>query len=199
MGDEAFMLGSMQGSVECMARHPRTIFATAEATAVMDSARAVLDELPEERLLSVDAAWCLMREDTWEEQRRSETITRLVTSLRIAHGHCATAVLWPTPQQYRLDQERRALASGRNRDGGGPGRDRNGGGNGRDRRGSGGSSGPLLALEWGRQLGWRQRQGWRRPPPQRRRRRRLWRWRKRSEQRILREGEPAQGGSPPLL
>ena len=121
------MLGSMQGSVECMARHPRTIFATAEATAVMDSARAVLDELPEERLLSVDAAWCLMREDTWEEQRRSETITRLVTSLRIAHGHCATAVLWPTPQQYRLDQERRALASGRNRDGGGPGRDRNGG------------------------------------------------------------------------
>ena len=35
----------------------------------------------------------------------------LVTSLRIAHGHCAIAVLWPTPQQDRLDQERRALDS----------------------------------------------------------------------------------------
>ena len=60
LGDEGFM----QGSVECMARYPRTIFATSEATAVMDSARAVLGELPEERLPSVDTAWHLVREDS---------------------------------------------------------------------------------------------------------------------------------------
>ena len=36
-----------------MASHPRSIFARGEATAVLDSARALLEELPEEHLLSL--------------------------------------------------------------------------------------------------------------------------------------------------
>ena len=60
----------------------------------------------------------------------------LVTSLRIAHDNCASEVFWPIPHQDKLDQECRALAVGRDRNGGVPGRDRNGRG-GRHRRGGG--------------------------------------------------------------
>ena len=63
-----------------------------EATSVVDSARALLEELPEEPLLSVDAAWSLVREDSWDGQQRSEIVMGLVTSLRVAYGHCATQV-----------------------------------------------------------------------------------------------------------
>ena len=65
----------------------------------------------------------------------------LVTSSRIAHDKSPSEVLWPTPHQDSLDQERHALAAGRDRNDGGPGRDCNCGGNGRDRRGGGGGSG----------------------------------------------------------
>ena len=41
-GDHAFL----QGSVTCIARQPRSIFAKEEAIAVVDSARTLLDELP---------------------------------------------------------------------------------------------------------------------------------------------------------
>ena len=51
-GDQVYL----QGSVACMARNPRSIFAKEEATVVVDSARALLVELSEERLLSVDGA-----------------------------------------------------------------------------------------------------------------------------------------------
>ena len=61
-------------------------------TAVVDSARALLEELPEGRLLFVDAAWRLLRNDRWEAQMRAEIIMGLVTSLRIAHDHCASEV-----------------------------------------------------------------------------------------------------------
>ena len=56
-----------------MARNPRPIFAEEEATAVVYSAHALLVEIFEERLLSVDGAWRLMREDSWEHRggRRS--------------------------------------------------------------------------------------------------------------------------------
>ena len=74
-------------------------------------------ELPDERLLSVDAAWRLMRGDHWEEQREVEVIMGPLTSLWIAHDHCVSEVFWPTPHQNDRDQERRALAAGRDRNG----------------------------------------------------------------------------------
>ena len=43
------------------------------------SARALLEDLPQKPLLFVDAAWRLMREDSWEKPRRSDTIIGLVT------------------------------------------------------------------------------------------------------------------------
>ena len=121
-----------------MARNPRSIFALDEAIAVVNSARALLLELLEERLLSVWAAWRLGREDSWEGQRLSEVVVGLVTTLRAAHDHCSTVVFWPTPEQDQDDQERRALAAGRDRNGGD--RNRRGWGRG-DRRGGGGGSG----------------------------------------------------------
>ena len=66
--------------------------------AVMNSAHALLLELPEERLLSVDAAPRLGREDSWEGQRLSEVMMGLVTILRASHAHCSTVVFWPTPE-----------------------------------------------------------------------------------------------------
>ena len=138
-GDRAFF----QGCIACMARNPRSIFALDEAIAVVNSARALLLELLEERLLSVWAAWRLGREDSWEGQRLSEVVVGLVTTLRAAHDHCSTVVFWPTPEQDRDDQGRRALATGRDnysggRDvSGGAGRDRHGGAGG----GGGGSGG----------------------------------------------------------
>ena len=59
-GDRAFV----QGSVAYMARSARSAFTYDEAMAVMNGAQALLLELPEEGLLSVDAAWNLVREDT---------------------------------------------------------------------------------------------------------------------------------------
>ena len=50
----------LQGSVECMARSARSVFTCDEAMAVMNDAQALLLELPEKRLLSVDAAWRLV-------------------------------------------------------------------------------------------------------------------------------------------
>ena len=58
-GDQAFL----QGSFACKACNPRSTFAKEEATAVVDSARALLVELPEEHLLPVDGAWRLMEHD----------------------------------------------------------------------------------------------------------------------------------------
>ena len=111
-GDNAFI----QGSVACMARNLRSIFAKEEATAVVGSA-ALLVELPEERPLSVDGAWRLMRDDSWEAWRRSEIIMGLMTSLRVAHGHCASQVLYGTAHQDNCDQEHRALAVSWDRNG----------------------------------------------------------------------------------
>ena len=70
-----------------------------DATAVVDRAHTLLEELPEERLLSVDAAWRLVREHSWDGQRLSGVVMGLVTSLRVAHDHCTTKVFWSTPQQ----------------------------------------------------------------------------------------------------
>ena len=70
-----------------MERNEKSIFTKEEATAVVDSTRTLLVELPEEHLLSVDGAWRLMREGFWETQRRTEVIMRLETSLRIAHDN----------------------------------------------------------------------------------------------------------------
>ena len=61
-GDQVFL----KGSVACMARDPTTIFTAEEVSAVVDSARALLVELSEERLLSVDWAWRLIWHDGWE-------------------------------------------------------------------------------------------------------------------------------------
>ena len=47
-----------------MARSARSAFTCDEAMAVMNGAQARLLELLEERLLSVDAAWNLVRVDT---------------------------------------------------------------------------------------------------------------------------------------
>ena len=128
-----------------MAPDPRSIFAALETSAVVDSARALLDKPSEERLLSVDRGWMRMGHGGWEAQRRAEIIMRLVTSLRIAHDNCPSDVFWPTPQQEDFDQERRELAASRGRNGGAPGRDHRGGGGdsghgGSDRRSSGGNS-----------------------------------------------------------
>ena len=144
-GDQAFLEGSV--SPAWIATRARSTFALDEAIAVMNSARATLLELPEERLLSVDAAWRLAQEDSWEGQRLSEVVTGLVTSLRAAHDHCSTVVFWPTPEQDRDDQGRRALATGRDnysggRDvSGGAGRDRHGGAGGGGGRGGAGGGG----------------------------------------------------------
>ena len=43
-----------------MARSARSVFTCDEVMAVMHSAQALLLELPEKRLLSVDAAWRLV-------------------------------------------------------------------------------------------------------------------------------------------
>ena len=126
----------LQGSADYMARSPRTVFTLNETMAVKHSSRALLLELPEERLLSVGAAWYLVRADTWEGQRLSEAAVALVTSLRNAHGHCSLEVIWPTPEQDHAGQQRRALARGRDNNCGD--RDRGDGG-GRKRR-DGGSS-----------------------------------------------------------
>ena len=69
-----------------MVRTPRSIFALDEAMAMMHSAQVLLLELPEERLLSVEAVWRLVQADTWEGQRLSEVVAGLVTSLPTAHG-----------------------------------------------------------------------------------------------------------------
>ena len=53
---------------------------------MMHSAQVLLLELPEERLLSVEAVWRLVQADTWEGQRLSEVVAVLVTSLPTAHG-----------------------------------------------------------------------------------------------------------------
>ena len=78
-----------------MARDPRIFFAAAEASAVMDSAHALLLEWSEEHLVSVDRASMLMGNDTWEAHRRADIIMRLVTSLRIAHDKCRSGVFGP--------------------------------------------------------------------------------------------------------
>ena len=93
--DRAFL----QGSAACMARSARGIFALDEAMAVLQSAQALLLELPEERLVSVDAAWRLVQADTWEGQRLSEVVTGLVASLRTDHDHCSSVVIWPTTEE----------------------------------------------------------------------------------------------------
>ena len=90
-GDQAFL----KGSVAYMARDPRIFFAAAEASAVMDSAHALLLEWSEEHLVSVDRASMLMGNDTWEAHRRADIIMRLVTSLRIAHDKCRSGVFGP--------------------------------------------------------------------------------------------------------
>ena len=64
-GDQAFL----QGSFACMARDPRSTFAAEGASAEVDSARSLLEELSEERLLSVDRARMLMGHDTPEASR----------------------------------------------------------------------------------------------------------------------------------
>ena len=133
-GDRAFL----QGSVAYMVRSTRSAFTCDEAMAVMNDAQALLLELPEERLFSVDAAWNLVREDAWNGQRLSEVVTELVKSLRTAHDLCSSVVFCPPPEEDQDDQERRALTAGRDNISGD--RDRSGRG-GRDRRGGGGGSG----------------------------------------------------------
>ena len=79
-----------------------------------------------------------VRADTWKGHRLSEMVSGLVTTLRTAHDHYFTVVIWSTPNQDQTDQERRALADGgdnNSRD-----RDRSDGG-GRDNHGCGGGSG----------------------------------------------------------
>ena len=76
-----------------MARSARSVFTCDEAMAVMHSAQELLLDLPEERLLSVDAAWRLVGMDTWQGQRLSEVVTALVTSLRTAHNLCNAVVI----------------------------------------------------------------------------------------------------------
>ena len=102
-----------------MARQPRSIFAKEEATAVVASARALVELLPEKWLLPVDAAWRLMRGDRWQGQRRREVIMGPVTSLWIAHDHCASEVFWAIPHHDDLDRECRVLTFGRDPNGAG--------------------------------------------------------------------------------
>lgn len=71
---------------------------------MVDSSRALLDEVSEERLLSIDVVWRLLRKGSWRHrcegaQMRAKIVIGLVTSLRIAYNRCATGVCWPTPQQ----------------------------------------------------------------------------------------------------
>ena len=54
----------LQGSVAYMVRSARSAFSCNEAMAVMNGDQALLLELPEERLLSVGAAWNLVWDDT---------------------------------------------------------------------------------------------------------------------------------------
>ena len=73
-------LSFLNGNVACMACDSRNIFDVEEASAVMNSARTLLAELSEARLLSVDRERRLMGHDRWEAQRRAEITMRLVTS-----------------------------------------------------------------------------------------------------------------------
>lgn len=53
----------------------------------MDSARAALVEMPQERFAFVDGAWRTMRNDRWKAQRKSEVIMGLVTSPRLTYDN----------------------------------------------------------------------------------------------------------------
>ena len=128
----------LQGSVACMVRTPRSIFALDKAMAVINSPQAVLLELPGESLLFVDAAWRLGRADSWEGSRSLEMMAGLVTNLQTTHDRCSMVVVWATPAQDQADRERRARAAGRDNNSGDG--DRRGGG-GRDRRGGDGGNG----------------------------------------------------------
>ena len=76
-----------------MACSARNIFTSDEAMAVMHGAQALLLELPRERLISVDAAWRLVRADTWQGERLSEVVTELVTSRGTVRDLCSSVVI----------------------------------------------------------------------------------------------------------
>lgn len=93
-GDKFFL----KSDVTCMVRGPRNIFVAEEASVVVESLRAFLEELSEERLLSIDRAWMLMGPDGWQAQQRADMFMRLMTSLWIVHN-CPPDVFWPTLHQ----------------------------------------------------------------------------------------------------
>ena len=76
-----------------MACSARNIFTSDEAMAVMHGAQALLLELPRERLISVDAAWRLVRADTWHCQRLTDVVTQLVTGRTTTHDLCSSLVM----------------------------------------------------------------------------------------------------------
>ena len=86
----------------------------------------------EELLLSVDAAWRLVRADPWRYQRLSNVVTPLVMSRTTTHDLCSSVVIWSTPEEDWDEQERRALAAGcdNNTGGGGDRGGSSGGGHG---------------------------------------------------------------------
>ena len=51
-------------------------------------------KLPADLFLSVDAAWRLVRADTWHCQRLTDVVTQLVTGRTTTHDLCSSLVMW---------------------------------------------------------------------------------------------------------
>ncbi|CAN0302856.1 unnamed protein product, partial [Laminaria digitata] len=103
-GDKDFF----EGSVACMATDARSCFTEDAEAVVHHHARVVLAEFPATPPLSVGDLWAMRSRASWEEQRRSEHIMRLVVSLRQAHDGAPDQVFWPPAAVYAADMERMA-------------------------------------------------------------------------------------------
>ena len=96
-GNDAFF----KGIVACMASAPRVDFSSALATAVVETACALLtSERPASRqahALSVEAAWTRMDCTPYAGQTRAAPTLALVKALLIAHDEDTDLVFWPNP------------------------------------------------------------------------------------------------------
>ena len=96
-GDDAFF----KGSVAYMESAPRVEFSPALATAVVETASALLtSETPaswQVDALSVGTAWTRMYCTPYAGQTRTAPTLALVKALRMAHDEALNPVFWPNP------------------------------------------------------------------------------------------------------
>ena len=73
-------LGFFQGRVACMAAEPKSCFPIEAAARVVSAARRLRRDMPAD-YLSVNEAWLVMADDSWEVQQRQGHTRALVSSL----------------------------------------------------------------------------------------------------------------------